>query len=269
MQPAQERSMKTLIAARQIDSFAPLEQKLLPEGFGPFIKTTTAARTLELLDSPPEGIPFDCILLDAGLCENGFRLLERIKEIPGSADTPVLLLVPEDNPELAAQGMPAGASDFCLFSADCTELALRLKLLRRNKHTKHDAAESTTVLQTSLDAMPSLFLRLSSTGRILEGNRAFRQATGLTKQQLQETFLLEHFHFENPDALRKNIKAVFTTGIPALGRGTHCGLFPGTVALVSCGHDPHPTEGRLYAKPTVLCQRYYQKQDHRLCAQGK
>ncbi len=209
--------MKTLIAARQIDSFAPLEQKLLPEGFGPFIKTTTAARTLELLDSPPEGIPFDCILLDAGLCENGFRLLERIKEIPGSADTPVLLLVPEDNPELAAQGMPAGASDFCLFSADCTELALRLKLLRRNKHTKHDAAESTTVLQTSLDAMPSLFLRLSSTGRILEGNRAFRQATGLTKQQLQETFLLEHFHFENPDALRKNIKAVFTTGIPALG----------------------------------------------------
>ncbi len=209
--------MKTLIAAAQIDCFAPLEQTLLPEGFGPFIKTTTAARALELLDSPPEGAAFDCILLDARLCENGFRLLERIKDLPGTADTPILLLVPADDPGLGEQGMLAGAHDFCVLSADFTELTLRMKLLRRSLSNNAAATGSTIFLQTILDAMPSLFLRLSSTGRILDANRAFRQITGLTTHQLQETFLLQRFCFGEPNVLKERIENVLASDIPALG----------------------------------------------------
>ncbi len=204
--------MKTLISTTAPREFASLESRLLSEGFGPVVTGTAASHVLELLDAAAADNPFELVLLDVRLCTEDSRLPERIRIVSAAAHALLVLLVQPGTSGSEHSAMLAEADDFCVITDSWDELLLRIGLLRDK--TREQRTTGYGALQTTLEAMPRLFLRLSSSGRILESNRAFRTTSGLDRQQLQQCFLLEHFRFQDVDAAWALIEKVLQTHTP-------------------------------------------------------
>ncbi len=112
------------------------------------IEAQDGRQALELI---AEASP-DVVLLDAlmpGM--DGFETCRRMRELPGTASTPVLMLTGLDDDASISRAYEAGATDFFVKSTQWTLLAGRLGYLLRSARTRHELERSKARLARAQD----------------------------------------------------------------------------------------------------------------------
>jgi predicted signal transduction protein with EAL and GGDEF domain/FixJ family two-component response regulator len=105
----------------------------------------------QALDSIAEDMP-DLVLLDALMPDmNGFDTCRRLRELPGAATLPVLMLTGLDDDASISRAVEAGATDFFVKSAQWTLLAGRLGYLLRSSRTRIELERSKSRLARAQD----------------------------------------------------------------------------------------------------------------------
>jgi PAS domain S-box-containing protein len=169
----------------------------------PHAEIMTANRPEEGLDMAMEYLP-DGILLDIQMPGmSGIEMCRRLKADPRTARIPVILITPHQaTPRLKVEGLEAGADDFLAKPIDHAELAVKIKIVLRIKHTEDRlreanlnlerlVAERTAALDESEENFRLLFDTMAqgvvfrdTNGRIIIANPAAERILGLTLDQM-------------------------------------------------------------------------------------
>jgi len=115
---------KTIIFAEDTEHIAKLLQfKLEKEGFRLIHYPTGAGVTEGVIKYMP-----DLVLLDIMMpVKDGLTVLKEIKNHPGIANIPVVLLTANSHEEYIVKGLQLGATDYVLKPFASNELVLRIK----------------------------------------------------------------------------------------------------------------------------------------------
>ncbi len=161
---------KMINLIREVLGFIPCEMLVAVHGEG----------ALALLHQEVEnGTPVDAVLLDVMLPgEDGFRILERMKDDPYLGQTPVILITGLDSIMAKTRGLQMGADDYIIKPFDPQELIARVgvvlrirrteQMLRRRNQELAALDEINRMISSSLDLDEVLVSALEGLARLIE-----------------------------------------------------------------------------------------------------
>ena len=121
-----------------------LRRMLVGRGvFCEVVEASDGAEALDILEARGGEAGIDLVLCDLVMPEvDGFAFLERLSEVTGTREIPVIVLTGEDDVESKVQALEAGASDYLTKPFAEAELLARAKVhldLKRLREELHDA----------------------------------------------------------------------------------------------------------------------------------
>lgn len=160
-----------------------------------------------LLDYIGENQP-DLILLDILMPDmDGFETLEKLRELEGGKDIPVIFLTANEDEESETKGLKLGAMDFIKkpFVPDVLALRVRhiidLNRLQKNlemevdKKTKENERLSLHVVQTLADAIDAKDTYTNGhSGRVARYSREIARRAGYSEKQRNDIYMMGLLH---------------------------------------------------------------------------
>jgi two-component system sensor histidine kinase/response regulator len=102
----------------------------------------------------------DCVLLDVRMPDlDGFAVCQRIRQLPGGAETPVVFLTALRDIDTFDQALRAGADDFLTKPVRPTELLVRVQAALKLRRMSHDLREQYDLVRHQRDALMRLQLQ--------------------------------------------------------------------------------------------------------------
>lgn len=127
----------------------------------------------------------DVVLLDVllpGL--DGFEVCQRIRQMPGRYDIPILIITALESREARLRGLEAGADDYIAKPVDGAELRAKMRtLVRLNRYRKN--AEQQQRFETLLLCSPDAVVLIRPDGELLHANPALFAMLNLEPQPLK------------------------------------------------------------------------------------
>ncbi|MDJ0626686.1 MAG: response regulator [Rhodobacter sp.] len=135
-----------------------LELALSAMGFDSVATARCAHDAMELVDHPDTC--FDCILLDIQMPEvDGIELCEMIREVPGYARTPIIMLTAMSERHYIERAFEAGANDYISKPFETVELAARIRMaeqLSKEIRSKEGVERELSLMSSGLDFQPAV-----------------------------------------------------------------------------------------------------------------
>ncbi|MCD6034410.1 MAG: pleD 2 [Rickettsiales bacterium] len=186
---------------------------------------TRPSNTVELVDNPSETLTkasqgdYDLIIISTQLAEtDGIRLCSQLRSQAGTRNTPILILLDEEERQLAVKGLDMGVNDYLVIPSDPNELVARVNTQIRRKHFQ-DALKDNYQKSVSMavtDGLTGLYNR-----GYLEAHyaNAFRQASEQRKPVSVMMTDIDHFkkindtygHQVGDDALKEVARRVLAS----------------------------------------------------------
>ncbi len=228
----------------------------------------TLKAALELLRA--DGI--DAVLLDLDLPDScGLKTLERVRA--AAPTTPVLVLTVDDDEDLAAKALQAGAQDYLIKGADAATLKRALRHAMERGRSERAMRDSDRRFRTIFENAAVGIAVVDPTGILVEGNRALddflgmapggtrgRQVAGMTHPD--DTIVTERLRAQlrsgERDAVQVEVRCIRADGALVWARLTISavrdpqGQLLFTIAIIEDIHVRKELEDRMRLAGTVI-----------------
>ena len=203
-------SSTILLVDDNLSSLEVLRGVLVGQGY----RLTSASSGPEALEMVTQVNP-DLILLDAMMPEmDGFEVCRRIREQPGIAEVPVIMVTALEDRNSRVRGFEAGADDFVSKPFDRREIRARVKTVTSLNRFRRLAEERGKV-EKLVTLSPDGILLLDGSGNIRMTNPAFSQMVGVAEPDLIGRNFLGFIAPDDIEHCTKCFKQVMTEEVPS------------------------------------------------------
>ncbi|MBU3917528.1 response regulator [bacterium] len=194
--------------------------------FQELIEQNFKSHRMLMTTDPKEGLKMasdhhpDAILLDFQMPGiNGIEVCRRLKADASIMDIPVILITGTFvTPQLKAEGLDAGASDFIVKPIDIAELTAKIKVVLRGKHledelkdinkqlnlemakrqkTEADLLESEKKFREFVERTDNLIIQVDSKARFLYLNHMSNPIFGISPEECRDMSIFDFIHPED------------------------------------------------------------------------
>ena len=132
---------RILLVDDEVDYLMLLKLRLVNEGF----EVVVTDRSIEALAVMEREKP-DLVIADVVMPEmDGIAMYRKMRELPGTGDTPLLFLSGKDDTSKKVEALHLGAEDYLLKPVELKELAARIRnIIRRDKRRKNGVGAGTS-----------------------------------------------------------------------------------------------------------------------------
>ena len=187
------------------------------------------------LDAIRRGPPPDLVLSDVLMPRlNGLSLLRALREDPGTATLPFLLITGDDDSDMRRRGFEAGADDFISKPFRPPELLARVRThldlarLRRNEGTPRPPTSEDTALHPSEERYRAIVnqatagvAEIDAAGRFILVNRKFCDLMGYSEDEMLRLQVSDITHPDDYPRCLTLFQRTLATGEPAVNEKRH------------------------------------------------
>jgi PAS domain S-box-containing protein len=167
----------------------------------------------------------DLILLDAILPDiSGFEVCSRLQELPGGAQTPIVIVTSMDQPEAVTQAFDAGAADYIAkpIQNHWTVLSKRIRKLIAVRQAEKALEAERNMLRALIDNVPDYIFIKDTEGRFLLSNRSHALAGQVTTpEELIGKTAFEAFPPEMAAQFHADDQLILQSGEPLINVERH------------------------------------------------
>ena len=187
------------------------------------------------LDAIRRGPPPDLVLSDVLMPRlNGLALVRALREDPGTATLPVLLITGDDDSDTRRRGFEAGADDFISKPFRPPELLARVRThldltrLRRKEAPPHPRADEDTAVHASearyraiVNQATAGVAEIDAGGRFMLVNRKFSELLGYSEAEILRLKVSDITHPDDYPRCLELFQRMLATGEPAVSEKRH------------------------------------------------